>query len=386
MRSFRLTQIKHSYLIISLLTATSMGLASTVWANNQTLIDLGRQLYFDVSLSKDRTQSCATCHAPAAGFIDNRDNGIMGMASLGDDQISIGDRQAPMAAYAVFSPKFHYSDKAKAFKGGQFWDGRAPDLAAQAGGPPLNPAEMAMPSKQAVVARLQANTTYETSFKQQFGKQIWQQPEQAYTAMTQAIAAYEASPEVSPFDSKYDRYLTGKYQLTGQEELGMALFFSNNNTNCNSCHMLRQAEQPRETFSNYEFHNIGTPSNLALRAKNGVDASFVDPGLLANPQVDDPQALGAFKVPSLRNVAITGPYMHNGVFQELNTVLAFYDQFNNPQRDTNPETGQPWRAPEAPNTVNHQLLEAKVLTDAKLAALEAFLRTLTDKRYEHLLH
>lgn len=363
-----------------------MILVPTVSANNQALIDLGRQLYFDVSLSKDRTQACATCHAPAAGFVDNRDNGVMSMASLGDDQSSLGDRQAPMTAYAMFSPKFHYSDKAKAFKGGQFWDGRAMDLAEQAGGPLLNPAEMAMPSKQAVVARLQGNTTYQKSFKQHFGKQIWQQPEKAYTAMTRAIAAYEASSEVSPFDSKYDRYLAGQYELTGQEELGMALFFSNNNTNCNSCHMLRKAEQPQETFSNYEFHNIGTPSNLTLRTKNGVDANFVDQGLLANPQVDDPQALGAFKVPSLRNVAITGPYMHNGVFQELSTVLAFYDQFNNPKRGTNPETDQPWRTPEAPETVNHELLDAKVLTDAKLSALEAFLRTLTDKRYEHLLH
>lgn len=367
-----------------LATVLVTGFSPTAMAN-ASLVDLGRQLYFDVNLSKHRTQACATCHAPAAGFIDNRDNGVMGMASLGDDQQSIGDRQAPMAAYAALSPKFHYDKKAKQFKGGQFWDGRAMDLAEQAGGPPLNPAEMAMPSKQAVVDRLGANPSYVNSFTQHFGEQIWQDTEQAYTAMTQAIAAYEAAPEVSPFDSKYDRYLQGEYELSGKEELGMALFFSNNNTNCNSCHQLSKIEQPREPFSNFEYHNIGVPSNFALRAKNGVTADFVDPGLLANPQVDDPQALGEFKVPSLRNVAITGPYMHNGVFQELSTVLAFYDQFNNDKRPLNPETGQPWRAPEAPATVDHDLLNGKVLTDAKLAALEAFLRILTDQRYEHLL-
>ncbi|MDP6189834.1 MAG: methylamine utilization protein MauG, partial [Gammaproteobacteria bacterium] len=79
-------------------------------------------------------------------------------------------------------------------------------------------------------------------------------------------------------------------------------------------------------------------------------------------------------------------YMHNGVFTELGTVLAFYDQFNNPKRDLNPETGKPWRVAEAPATVGHELLEAKALSDAKLAALEAFLRTLTDQRYEYLLN
>jgi cytochrome c peroxidase len=150
--------------------------------------------------------------------------------------------------------------------------------------------------------------------------------------------------------------------------------------------MLRQPEQARETFSNYQFHNIGTPANLQLRAQNGVAMDAVDQGLLANPAVTDASHLGKFKVPTLRNIAITGPYMHNGVFAQLSTVLAFYDQFNNPKRNLNPETGNPWRTAEVPSTVNHELLEAKVLSDAKLAALEAFLHTLTDQRYEHLLN
>lgn len=377
------TQTLKTSAIVSLFAA---GFSTAISAaDNQGLVDLGRQLYFDVNLSKDRTQSCATCHSPAAGFVDNRDNDVGMMASLGDDQQSIGDRQAPSAAYAKFSPNFYFDKKTKEYTGGQFWDGRAKDLAEQAGGPPLNPAEMAMPSKQAVIDRLLENANYQTSFKRHFGATIWQDTEQTYTAMTQAIAAFEKSPEVSPFDAKYDRYLKGQYEMTGQEELGMALFFSNNNTNCNSCHQLRKVEAPRETFSNNQYHNIGTPTNLALRAKNGVATDFVDPGLLANPAIDDPQHLGKFKVPTLRNVAVTGPYMHNGVFQELSTVLAFYDQFNNPERKLNPETGRPWRGPEAPHTVNHELLDGKKLSDAKLAALEAFLRILTDKRYEHLL-
>ena len=370
----------------ALLTAAIIAMPVAANTPPARLVDLGRMLYFDVNLSQDRTQSCATCHTPTTGFVDSRDNGVKAMASLGDNQQSLGDRQAPSTAYAVFSPAFHFDTKQQAFIGGQFWDGRAKDLAQQAQEPPLNPAEMAMPSKSAVVDRLQDNTAYQQMFSDHFGEQIWHQPEQAYAAMTQAIAAFEASPEVSPFDAKYDRYLKGQYELTAQEELGMALFFSNNNTNCHSCHMLRQPEQARETFSNYQFHNIGTPSNWQLRAKNGLPVNTVDLGLLANPAVEDPAHLGKFKVPTLRNVAVTGPYMHNGAFAELSTVLAFYDQLNNPKRNLNPETGKPWRVAEAPSTVNHELLQAKALSDAKLAALEAFLRTLTDQRYEHLLN
>ena len=149
--------------------------------------------------------------------------------------------------------------------------------------------------------------------------------------------------------------------------------------------MLRQPEQRQETFSNYQFHNIGVPTNSQLRLSNGVANDFQDPGLLGNPQVSNQQHAGKFKVPSLRNVAITGPYMHNGVFQQLSTVLAFYDQFNNPKRALNPETGLPWRPAETPTTVNHKLLIAKTLDDRKLLALEAFLKTLTDKRYESQL-
>ncbi len=109
--------------------------------------DLGRVLFFDKNLSKNKTQSCATCHNPEAGFVDTRDNGINKMASLGDDGHSLGDRQAPTASYAMFSPEFHYDKKKKKYIGGQFWDGREATLAAQAGGPPMNPIEMAMPSK-----------------------------------------------------------------------------------------------------------------------------------------------------------------------------------------------------------------------------------------------
>lgn len=305
---------------------------------------LGQQLYFDTNLSQQRTQSCASCHAPEQGFIDPRDNGVNGAYSLGDDGHSLGDRNAPTAAYALFSPAFHLNKEGR-YVGGQFHDGRAGSLADQAAGPPTNPAEMGMPSKAATVERLLENPLYVAAFKSIYGEQIFSQPEQAYAAMADSIASFERTELFAPFDSRYDRYLKGEYKLTPQEELGRTLFFSQQFTNCNLCHQLNRSQRhPQETFSNYEYHNIGVPTNFKGRALNGVAAATQDLGLLNNPRVDDPAQAGKLKVPTLRNVAVTGPYMHNGVFQDLRTVILFYDKYNSrsASRQINPETGEAW--------------------------------------------
>ena len=346
-------------------------------------LSLGRALYFDKNLSLNKTQSCATCHNPEAGFVDDRDNGVQAQASLGDNGTSIGDRQAPSAAYAMFSPSFHYDKKKKEYIGGQFWDGREKTLAGQAGGPPTNPDDMAMPSKSAIVRRLKENLFYVEIFKKVYGENIFKNDDTAYLKMTKAIEVFEQSDFFAPFDSKYDRYLEGRYDLTPLEDLGRSLFYSNANTNCSSCHTLKKEDQKRETFSNYEFHNIGTPINTALRAKNGVRKK--DDGLLNNPLVKDIKHQGKYKVPTLRNVAITSPYMHNGVFSDLKTVILFYDKFNNKKNIINPETNKAWRNAEWENTINKKDLKMKKLSERKVDALVAFLKLLTDKRYEHLL-
>jgi cytochrome c peroxidase len=297
----------------------------------------------------------------------------------------LGDRSAPTAAYARFSPVFHFDRKTGRYKGGQFWDGRAASLQDQAGAPPLNPIEMAMPDRAAVVQRLRKNDYYVKTFKSIYGDAVFDDIDQTYLAMTNSIASFEQTDRFAPFDSKYDRYLKGEYELTMQEELGMSLFFSNNNTNCASCHVLKGEDRQGETFSNYEYHNIGTPVNVALRAKNGMKPGYIDHGLLDNPAITDPQHDGKFKVPTLRNIAVTAPYMHNGVFRDLKTVIEFYDQYNNPQRILNPETGESWAPAEVAETINKQDLKAKKLSDAKIDALVAFLKILTDQRYEHLI-
>lgn len=331
--------------------------------------------------------SCSTCHSPTTGFVDQRGNGVDSMASLGDDGHSIGDRNAPTASYAKFSPSFQKNngknkDKS-AFIGGQFLDGREATLAGQAGGPPLNPIEMGMPDKASVVARLKENPGYVTQFQTLFGETVFDDVDNAYGAMTKAIESFEETDFFAPFDSKYDRFLRGEYELTVLEDLGRSLFFSNANVNCSTCHLLKTEDAPKEVFTNYEYRNIGIPENIALRAKNGVTAK--DLGLYQNPHAQTDDNKGKFKVPTLRNIAVTAPYMHNGVFKDLRTVVEFYDKYNNPERKINPETGKPWGNPEVPDNLALDELKAKVLTDRKIDALVAFMKTLTDKRYEHLL-
>lgn len=357
-------------------------------ASDAEKLALGRSLFFDVNLSFNRTQSCATCHMPDHAFSDGRGT-AGGAASLGDDGTSIGDRNAPTVAYARFVPALGKTPAGK-WAGGLFHDGRAATLEDQAGGPPLNPAEMGMPGKAAVVERLKENPEYVASFAALFGAGVLDSGERGYAAMTQAIAAFERSDELSPFNSKYDRFLRGEVKLTDEEELGRVLFFSNQFTNCNKCHQLNTlAGGEGETFSNHEFHNIGVPVNTTLRAANGSATGRIDPGLAGNPAVDgDPAQRGKFRTPTLRNVAVTGPYMHNGVFGDLRTVILFYNSYNSKsaRRQINPETGQRWDPPEVPENLSREELEfGPALKDREITALVAFLRTLTDRRHEPLL-
>ncbi|MBE2278248.1 MAG: c-type cytochrome [Rhodobacteraceae bacterium] len=347
--------------------------------------DLGAMLFFDPNFSAGRSMSCATCHAPDTAFTDARETSAAGMASLGDDGRSFGGRNAPTAAYAAAVPAFHYDPALKEYVGGLFLDGRAATLADQAVGPPLNPGEMAMPSAAAVIARLRENPDYEQAFRVLYGPAIFDNADAAFAAFGRAIAAYEATDALASYDSRYDRYLRGEYDLTPLEDLGRTLFFSNNNVNCATCHSLRPEDAAQEPFSNHQYRNIGVPSNPALLALAGLPADHVDRGLAENPGVTDPGAEGRFRTPTLRNVAVTGPYMHNGVFRDLRTVIAFYDHFNNPDRALNPETGAPWSPPEVAATVAREDLKGQPLTERKIDALVAFLEALTDARYEPLL-
>jgi len=375
---------------------------------------LGKNLFFDENLSLNRKTSCATCHDPDHAFVDARflkpdvDQSIFmhGALSVGDDDVSLGGRNAPTATYAKFSPDFAKNTKG-VYVGGQFHDGRAATLKDQAMGPPLDTAEMMMPNKQSVVERIEANPEYVEAFKSLYGETIFDDINASYEAMGEAIAKFEKTDEFAPFDSKYDRFKQcraagdstptcfDKDHWTREEKAGYTLFFSNNNTNCATCHSLNSKSEAhnKELFTNFEYENIGTPRNINAmdaRMKLGLqEANATFEGLGGTVKETDTNwraHLGKTKVPTLRNIAVTGPYMNNGVFKELRTVIAFYDHMARKGHHTNPETGKAWKDNDHNETVNNKVLtKTKALTDDKMRSLEAFLRTLTDKRYEKLM-
>lgn len=366
------------------LAALVLGFDATA---NDTLADLGQALFFDTNLSANRTQACVTCHNPAKAFTDSRDDGVGGAVSLGDDGKSLGDRNTPTITYATLIPQFGLDDTGE-IAGGAFYDGRAKDLVDQAGQPFTNPIEMALPDNAAVVERVRENPAHAAGLQKHFGESIFDDTDAAFRAITESIVAFERTTQFAPFDSRYDRYLRGEIQLTPEEEVGRMLFFSQL-VNCHSCHLIETGEfHAEEPFSSYRYHNIGVPINYQVRGKNRLGNNHVDRGLLENPNIDDPAHAGKFKVPTLRNIAVTGPYMHNGVFRDLETVILFYNKYTlaNLESQTNPETGKPWGDAEVPGTIDRELLEqGQPISPMQASALAAFLRALTDQRYEALL-
>ncbi len=337
------------------------------------LEDLGRQLFFDANLSRERTQSCASCHDPEHAFTDPRENATGRAASLGDDGQSLGTRNTPSLMYATYAPELHVRANGRK-SGGYFWDGRAATLEEQARGPLLNPAEMNMPDAAAVTERIRENPDHAARFGALFGPGILDDDQAVLDSTARALAAYQRSAEFAPFDSKYDRYMRGEAQLTPLENFGRAVFVT---WNCQNCHTSMYRGNPAlELFTSYDHHNIGVPDNPDLPPHQVAEADRdrVMPGMM--------------KTPTLRNIAVTGPYMHNGSISELETALRFYNRYLSPtdSAQTNPETGQPWPEPPHPETLSRQELESGIaLSDPRVVALEAFLRTLTDRRYEHLL-
>ena len=372
-----------SILLFAPLMQSSYALADQVTKKELDYKALGEVLFFDKSISFNKTQSCSTCHSPDTAFVDQRKNSANQMVSEGDNPHLHGNRNANTALYAMFSPNFHFDKKIQDYVGGQFWDGRAKDLAEQAGGPPVNPVEMGMPDKKAIVERLKADPTYYKPITDLYGESIWADADKIYAIMEKAIGEFEKQELFAQFSSKYDRALKGEAELTALESKGKALFFDKTRTNCSNCHQSSEANSATETFTNYRYFNIGVPSNQELIKHYKLAADFVDNGLLDNPMVKgDKKQKGKFKVPTLRNISVTAPYMHNGVFRDLKTVLLFKDSFNNPNRKINPETGKAWEKAEYAQTINPDVLKAKPFTDEEINALEAFLKTLTDEAYE----
>jgi len=240
-------------------------------------ISLGKQLYFDKRLSKDNTISCASCHDPQKGW----SNGLQFGVGVGGQK---GGRNSPTVLNTAYN-KF------------QFWDGRAPTLEAQALGPIQNPIEMGMTLKK-VVAKLNQIEGYRTQFRAVFGTDV------TSDGIGKAIAAYERT--VLTGDAPYDRFKAGdKKSLSAAAERGRKLFF--NKAHCSACHA-------GANFTDNAFHNIGV----------GMDKKNYDVGRAAISKLEGDR--GSFKTPTLRDIARTGPYMHDGSLKTLEAVVAHYNK------------------------------------------------------------
>lgn len=375
-------QFKKSLTSLTVLLMLSL---TTVVNANPEKIKLGKLLYFDKDLSLNKNQACASCHTPQ-GYADpaNAANPKDNVVSLGSDITLNGGRNAPSAAYAAFTPIFHWSPMMGKYMGGQFWDGRAATLTHQAQGPFLNPVEMAMPSKKAVLASIahednNNNKQYKALFKNVYGVTLdtllstenQTYIDAVYVEVADAIAAFEKSDELNKFNSKYDYYLIGEAELTDSESNGMKLF--NGKGMCNQCHKSGALKAPDglkmpPLFTNHMYANLGIPKSTNPKIANDP----IDNGLggRADIAANDPKGLqlGKHKVVTLRNVELTAPYGHNGYFASLKEIVHFYNT-----RDV-----ADWGEPEVSENLNTTKLGDLGLTDDEEDDIVAFMKTLTD--------
>jgi cytochrome c peroxidase len=317
---------------------------------------LGEKLFFDTALSASGRQSCGTCHAPAAAFADS--DGLA--VPLGGPNMDLpGFRNTPSLTYASFTPAFHFESDGTPV-GGFMRDGREASLASQAQGPFLKPFEMANATAAEVVARLKTRP-YLDEFTALYGTTVLDDPSGALQRIGLAIAAFETEDgDFHPFSSKYDRWVAGRTQLTALELQGLTLFNDPTKGNCAACHVdTPAADGTPALFTDFTYDNLGVPRNTAIAANDDATAlpyvpqnstdgvhHYYDLGLCgplreAPPGRDD--LCGAFKVPTLRNVAVTAPYFHNGAFANLQDVVSFYVT-----RDTAPDR---WYAADASGIV-----------------------------------
>lgn len=388
---------------------------------------LGEFLYFDENLSEPSGQACASCHLPSAGFVDPDSD-----LPVSEGVISglFGGRNSPASAYAMYAPTRYFDGVEGLWIGGQFWDSRAAGdalgdpLADQALGPFLNPVEMHNPDKATVIADVAAST-YADLFEQVWGAGSLGDIEAAYDQVALSIAAFERTDMFAQFNSKYDAYLqaclargvapddcamgigkqaenVGKKIFTSEEWYGLQLFMGENNNDgimakgegamCAACHVANFTPAADNVivpswspegmvpplFTDFTYDNLGVPVNPEVYALAG----GAPPDLGLGAIVGDPAENGKFKVMTLRNIGLTGPYTHNGLFTTLKEITHFYnardrlplcDVVNNPKPGNNC-----WPESEVPATVNIDELGNLGLSDKDEDALVEFMKTLSD--------
>jgi cytochrome c peroxidase len=351
---------------------------------------LGEKIFFDKSLSVSGQQSCGTCHDPG-----NAHAGSDGLAVPfgGPSMTTPGFRNAPSLRYLSLTPAFHFDSEGTP-TGGFNRDGRA-DTLAQQGQRPLTAAhEMANGDAASLAARLR-QASYAADFRAIYGADILGDADAALQRATLALQRYQLEDAAfHPYSSKYDEFLRGHVPLSDQELRGLALFNDPQKGNCAACHpSTRGADGSLPLFTDFTYDNLGVPRNYDIPAN--ADAGYYDLGLCGPDRTDlvatHPELCGAFKVPTLRNIALTAPYFHNGRFATLKEALQFYVQ-----RDTNPEKWYPLRSDgsvnkfdDLPDRYQNNVNTSEVpydrkpgevprLSDAEIDDLIVFLNTLSD--------
>jgi len=397
-------------IFISCLAVLGLG-ASAAMANGLTSMEsLGKSIFFDQNLSLNGDQACAACHSPETGFTGPlSDINAHGAVYEGSDPGHFGNRKPPSAAYATQSPILHTEGGKKHpdFVGGNFWNGRATGeklgnpAADQAQFPFLNPLEQALGSPDDVVERV-CSGGYAALFEEVWGAGACDgNVSLDYDRIALSIAAYEASPEVNAFTSKYDYYLKGMAELTAEEDRGLKLFKGKGK--CSHCHVLNKGKEDEPLFTDYTYDNLGVPRNPENPfytqdvIYNPLGYAWIDLGLgeflALHMEYESfaPENYGKQKVPTLRNVdkrpsvGFVKAYTHNGYFKSLKSVVHFYNTRDvlprcedNMTTDADATTQNCWPAPEVAANVNTTELGDLHLTDEQEDEIVAFLKTLSD--------
>lgn len=375
----------------AILSACGDGGGKAVAAGSLTPVAvLGEKIFADPGLSASGRMACSTCHDPARAHA-----GSDGLAvPRGGPGLDVpGFRNAPSLRYLDLTPAFFF-DKDGTPTGGFNRDGRADTLAHQARRPFLAAHEMANADAAAIAARLRA-AAYADEFRAVFGPQSLEDAEGAFTRAVSAVAQYQREERAfHPYSSRYDDFLAGRTALSPQEIRGLKLFNDPGKGNCAACHPSSRGpggESP--LFTDFTYDNLGVPRNAEIPAN--ADPEYFDLGLCGPDRTDladeHKDLCGAFKVPTLRNIAVTAPYFHNGRYASLTDAVSFYVR-----RDTHPEEWYPLNGAGVPEKFNDlppryrrnvNVTEAPydrkpgdlpALTADEVDDVVAFLKTLTD--------
>lgn len=326
--------------------------------------ELGKKIFFDESLSEPAGQSCATCHTPEKGFADREAR----ITSEGAVQGLFSNRNSMSSAYTCYVPSLCYDTAEETYIGGLFWDGRVNTLEEQAAQPFVNPLEMGNTDREMVVRKIKQAVYYPDLLRLYGSCEV---ADSIFRYATEALADYERSAEMNSFTSKYDAWIEEKCELTEQEKKGLELF--DGKGLCAECHILEADERAGKTlFTDHTYDNLGIPSNpdnpffKVPVPHNTCGRDTFDLGLGAF--LKDSMHYGKFRVPTLRNIALTAPYGHNGYFKTLKEIVHFYNV-----RDV-----EKFPPPEYPATVNKDELGDLGLTPGEEEAIVAFLEILTD--------